>query len=68
MAREEPPPAPSPESARVLSHLAHDQPVGIDDLALGIGSTPAAVATALLELEMGGWIRALPGARYIRTR
>src|SRR5688572_31685868 len=33
-----------------------------------LGRTPANVAEALLQLELGGWIRAMPGARYVRVR
>ena len=61
-------PAPSGEAARVLSRLTLDEGVGIDDLALGLDTTPPVVAASLLELEIAGWVRALPGARYVRAR
>lgn len=64
-----PPELPEPgEAARVLSALSLEEPVAIDDLAARLDTTPSGVAQSLLELEMAGWIRALPGARYVRAR
>lgn len=56
------------ERSLVLSRLTLDEAVSVDDLASSLGSTPADVSQSLLELELEGWIRALPGARYVRTR
>jgi DNA processing protein len=55
--------AEEPESPlrEVLALLTREEGTHID--ALGEN-----VAEALLELELAGWIRALPGARYVRVR
>lgn len=55
--------AEEPESPlrEVLALLTREEGTHID--ALG-----GNVAEALLQLELGGWIRALPGARYVRIR
>lgn len=61
----EEPPSPLRE---FLALLNRDDGTHIDTLASRSGRTPSAVAEALLELELDGWIRALPGARYVRVR
>jgi len=45
----------------VLALLSRDAGTHVDAL-------PANAAEALLQLELEGWIRALPGARYVRVR
>ncbi len=59
-----------PESplAEVLAALSRDEGAHIDAVAARLGRTPATVAETLLQLELDGWIRALPGARYVRVR
>ena len=59
-----------PESPlkEVLDVLSMDDGVHVDAVAAKAGRTPALVAESLLQLELEGWIRALPGARYIRVR
>lgn len=59
-----------PESplAEVLATFSRDEGSHIDTVAARLGRTPAAVAQSLLQLELDGWIRALPGARYVRVR
>jgi DNA processing protein len=52
----------------VLAALTRDEGRHVDDVVTKTGRPPSAVAESLLELELGGWIRALPGARYVRTR
>jgi DNA processing protein len=54
--------------AEVLAALNRDEASHIDHIAERLGRTPANVAEALLQLELDGWIRAMPGARYVRTR
>ncbi|HYH08625.1 MAG TPA: DNA-processing protein DprA [Thermoanaerobaculia bacterium] len=49
----------------VLAALTRDEGVHVDTLAERAGGN---VAEALLQLELGGWVRALPGARYVRIR
>lgn len=61
-AEEEPPASP------LLDALNRDDGVHIDALATQLGRKPADVAEGLLQLELGGWIRAMPGARYVRVK
>lgn len=61
------PEPPTGDPARLLACLSHDSAVSVDDLATLLHTAPALVAQSLLELELGGWIRALPGARYVRA-
>jgi DNA processing protein len=60
--------APESPLAEVLAALNRDEGQHIDSVASRLGRTPAAVAESLLQLELDGWIRALPGARYVRVR
>ncbi|HEV7237688.1 MAG TPA: DNA-processing protein DprA [Thermoanaerobaculia bacterium] len=59
-----------PESPlkEVLAVLSKDDGAHVDTVAARVGRTPALVAESLLQLELEGWIRALPGARYVRVR
>jgi DNA processing protein len=59
-----------PESPlrEVLAALSRDEASHVDTVAARLGRTSAGVAEALLQLELGGWIRAMPGARYVRVR
>src|SRR6185295_10591463 len=68
--RIETPPEPEPDSplAEVLALLTREEGAHVDSVATRLGRTTGAVAEALLQLELGGWIRALPGARYVRVR
>ncbi|HSP35249.1 MAG TPA: DNA-processing protein DprA [Thermoanaerobaculia bacterium] len=59
------PPAPLRE---VLGALTREDATHVDTLAARLSRTPSAVAQELLQLELGGWIRALPGSRYVRVR
>jgi predicted Rossmann fold nucleotide-binding protein DprA/Smf involved in DNA uptake len=52
----------------VLAALTRDEGRHVDHVVAKTGRTPATVAESLLQLELAGWIRALPGARYVRTR
>jgi DNA processing protein len=63
-------PEAEPESPlkEVLDVLSKDDGTHVDTVAAKVGRTPALVAESLLQLELEGWIRALPGARYIRVR
>lgn len=62
--------AQEPESPlrEVLVVLSRDEATHVDDLAGRLASTTGAVAESLLQLELGGWIRALPGSRYVRVK
>ncbi|MBV9496875.1 MAG: DNA-protecting protein DprA, partial [Acidobacteria bacterium] len=59
----EPPPHPE-----VYAALDFEDPRNAEGIALKLQCTPASLAAALLDLELTGWVRALPGARYVRTR
>jgi DNA processing protein len=52
----------------VLAALTREEASHIDSVASRLGRTSSAVAESLLQLELGGWIRAMPGARYVRVR
>ena len=52
----------------VLAALSRDEGTHVDALAASLSSTTGAVAESLLELELGGWIRALPGSRFVRVK
>jgi DNA processing protein len=60
-------PEPEPESPlrEVLGALTRDEGTHVDTIATRAGGN---VAEALLQLELGGWVRALPGARYVRIK
>lgn len=63
-------PLPEPESPlrEVLAAFSRELATRVEDAAIALGQSPAAVAESLLELELAGWLRALPGARYVRAR
>ncbi|HEX7709031.1 MAG TPA: DNA-processing protein DprA [Thermoanaerobaculia bacterium] len=62
-------PQPEPPSPlrEVLAVLNREEGRHIDFLSDQLRRTPSEIAESLLQLELGGWIRALPGARYVRT-
>lgn len=64
MPAEEPP----PELRAVLAAFTREEGRHIDAAASLLGRTSATIAGPLLQLELGGWLRALPGARYVRVR
>lgn len=57
-----------PALKSVLDVFRYDEPVGIDEAATRLARTVSSLAAPLLTLEMSGWIRAVPGARYVRVR
>ena len=59
-----------PESplAEVLAVLQRDEGAHVDAIASRAGRARGEVAHSLLQLELDGWIRALPGANYVRVR
>ena len=57
----------TPSAARLLDQLGYD-PCGLDALSARTGLGPDVVSAALLELELGGLVEALPGGQYQRTR
>jgi DNA processing protein len=62
------PAAPASPLAEVLAAFSRDEGEHVDAIAARLGRTPAAVAESLLQLELDGWIRAMPGARYVRVK
>ena len=56
----------APEEAAVLEGLDH-APVHIDRIASRSRMGPGEISRALLELEMKGAVRAMPGKMYART-
>jgi DNA processing protein len=62
--------SPEPESplAEVLAVFTREEAMHIDGVAAKLGRSVAEVSNAVLQLELGGWIRALPGSRYVRSR
>lgn len=52
----------------VLAALSRDEATHVDALTSRLSQPPGAVAQSLLQLELEGWIRALPGSRYVRVR
>ena len=65
---ETPPAEPESPLREVLAVLSRDEGAHVDALAARLGRTTPAVAESLLQLELAGWIRALPGARYVRVK
>jgi DNA processing protein len=63
-----PPDPPDTPLAEVLAALSDDEGEHIDTLAQRLAGRSASIASDLLQLELGGWIRALPGARYVRVK
>ncbi|MCU1229319.1 MAG: dprA [Acidobacteria bacterium] len=51
----------------VLAAFQRDDATHIDDAAARLGRSVAALSEAVLQLELGGWLQAVPGARYMRT-
>ncbi len=64
-----PDPVLRPQEAIVLEHLRSDESVHIDELIelLETELTSSEIFTALLELQMAGRIRELPGKNFVRT-
>ena len=58
------PPSDRTMAGRVLSLLATGEPRQIDEL-VGEGVGASQVAAALMDLEIAGWVRQLPGQRWV---
>ena len=59
---------PDPHLREILAAFSREEAMHIDALASKVGQSVASVSDAVLQLELGGWLKALPGARYIRSR
>jgi DNA processing protein len=61
------PPLPPPELLRdVLEAFRRDEALHVETAAATLGRAVPSLAEELLQLELGGWLEALPGARYVR--
>ena len=62
------PPPPESPLAEVLEVFRKEEATHIDAAADKLQQPIASVSEAVLQLELGGWLRALPGARYLRVK
>jgi DNA processing protein len=62
-----PPPDLAPDEMELWESLDTAEPREVDALAAATGLGVARLVSALLGLELRGLVRALPGARYVRT-
>jgi DNA processing protein len=60
--------APPSTLASVLAAFSRDEGTHVDRAALALHRSVSDIAEPLLQLELGGWLRALPGGRYVRVR
>jgi len=60
--------APDSPLREVLDVFARDEATHIDAAAETLKTSVAAVSDAVLQLELGGWLQALPGSRWTRIR
>ncbi|MCU1347539.1 MAG: protecting protein DprA [Acidobacteria bacterium] len=60
---QEPPPEPLRE---VLQVFRRDEALPIESAAAALGRPLLSLSEPLLQLELGGWLEALPGGRYVR--
>ncbi len=61
------PPPEDPLQRRILEALPETEAVGLEALLRGLSVPAPPVLAALLGLELGGFIRSLPGRRYARA-
>ncbi|MEK6371476.1 MAG: DNA-processing protein DprA [Acidobacteriota bacterium] len=66
--KSEAPPPPESPLAEVLEVFRKEEATHIDAAAERLQRPIASVSEAVLQLELGGWLRALPGARYVRVK
>jgi DNA processing protein len=52
----------------VLEVFRREQGTHIDTAAETLGRSVALLSEPILQLELGGWLKALPGGRYVRVR
>lgn len=66
--RRESAPRPEPPLREVLEALSREEAIHVDAAAAKLGRSVPSIAESLLQLELGGWVEALPGARYLRVK
>jgi DNA processing protein len=52
----------------VLAIFTREEALHIDAVAAKLERPVASLSDPLLQLELGGWLRAMPGSRYVRAR
>ena len=52
----------------VLEVLSKEEAIHVEQAAQKLKQPVPAISESLLQLELGGWVRALPGARYVRLK
>lgn len=52
----------------VLEAFSREEATHVDTAAARLRKPAGEVAEALLQLELGGWLRAMPGARFVRLK
>ena len=62
------PPEPESPLKEVLAAFTREEAMHIDALATKLGRSVATLSDAVLQLELGGWLKALPGSRYVRSK
>lgn len=60
-------PQPPDELGEVLAALSREEALHIETIASRLSRATSQISESLLQLELGGWVRSLPGARYVRT-
>jgi len=60
--------APDSPLREVLDVFTRDEATHIDAAAEKLKTSVAAVSDAVLQLELGGWLQAMPGSRWTRVR
>lgn len=58
----------TPGEARILEHWTVGDDADLDTIALRAGVPPENLLPGLLQLELGGWVRRVPGGRFVRSR
>jgi len=64
----EKPQVPDSPLREVLDALSRDEATHVETAAEKLGRSLPSISESLLQLELGGWVRALPGARYVRVK
>lgn len=64
----DPPAEPESPLREVLALFSREEAMHIDALAEKLGSSVASVSQSVLQLELDGWLKALPGSRFVRVR
>ena len=58
---------PPDELRSVLAVLSRDEALHLETIAGRLSRSTSQISESLLQLELGGWVRSLPGTRYVRT-